>query len=324
MSDTTRFRMLYAGPVLAIGEIRWRGSATGYSREFSEPMAEITFQRRGMFVKNHGPRRDACDPNTLLFIDADEPYRLSHPAELDCACTALYLSRDAVRDLVRRAGGSATAVDTGSFGFADGPGRRDFTLRHYALLARARQFHETETASPADSRHAPDRAAALELEERGLRLAAAAVDASLRFHTRRRRAIRPETRRFRRDTAEAVKSLLASHLQEGVSLAELAARVHVAPSHLCRLFKQETGRSMHQYLGRLRLLQSVEHLLEPGENLMALAMRMGFSHHSHFTREFSREFGIPPSRVRRFGTLRPAAAAGRRGTLFSETGLAGS
>lgn len=49
-------------------------------------------------------------------------------------------------------------------------------------------------------------------------------------------------------------------------------------------------------------------MTEDRGDLTDIALSFGFSSHSHFTDSFRREFGIPPSRLRREG----AAALARR------------
>lgn len=287
MKSTNEYRVLFRSPILQLAYIGWRGRRDTLSQENSYGLAEITLQRRGMFFKAHGPHRVACDPNTLLFIKADEPYRLAHPADLDCSCTALYLSREIVAQILRQAGASKMAIPDGSFGFDDAPTTPEFTLRHFDLLARLGAFGSSDP---------------LAIEECALALAADIVQASTRFHCARVRPIRPETQRASRQTADAVKELLSQRFAERVTLSDIATAVHAAPTHLCRLFKKETGVPIHRYLTRLRLARSVEYLVDSKTDLSTLALRLGFVHHSHFTEHFRREFGFPPSQLRRART----------------------
>jgi AraC-like DNA-binding protein len=56
--------------------------------------------------------------------------------------------------------------------------------------------------------------------------------------------------------------------------------------------------TIHQYLLQLRLREGAAAVLEGERDLTALGLRLGFSHHSHFTEAFRRAFGVPPSRLR--------------------------
>jgi AraC family transcriptional regulator len=101
-----------------------------------------------------------------------------------------------------------------------------------------------------------------------------------------------------RELAEAAKELLALTVSEQLALHELAARLAVSPFHLARVFRRETGYSLHGYRTQLRLRLALTRLPESRGSLTTLAFELGFSSHSHFTDTFRREFGVAPSAVR--------------------------
>jgi AraC-like DNA-binding protein len=68
--------------------------------------------------------------------------------------------------------------------------------------------------------------------------------------------------------------------------------------HLCRLFRRRTGLTIHAYRHHLRLRNALEPLEQADADLLALALDLGYSGHSHFTALFRRQFGIVPSRLR--------------------------
>jgi AraC-like DNA-binding protein len=72
----------------------------------------------------------------------------------------------------------------------------------------------------------------------------------------------------------------------------------VSPFHLCRLFRRETGYSLHQYRTELRLRWSLQPLADDVD-ILTVALAAGFSHHSHFTAAFRNTFGLRPSEFRR-------------------------
>ncbi len=41
---------------------------------------------------------------------------------------------------------------------------------------------------------------------------------------------------------------MRTHLEESISVADIAAHLALSPAHFSRLFRQETGRSPNQYL----------------------------------------------------------------------------
>jgi AraC family transcriptional regulator len=95
------------------------------------------------------------------------------------------------------------------------------------------------------------------------------------------------------------KALLQRRFREPLGLTDIARALYVSTYHLCRLFKEETGMPIHRYLTRLRLREALERISGGETGLTDLALNVGFSCHSHFTRAFCREFGVTPSEVRR-------------------------
>jgi AraC-like DNA-binding protein len=111
-----------------------------------------------------------------------------------------------------------------------------------------------------------------------------------------RRSSRRDARR--RDTVEAAKLHLTRAVGCPPSLSELAAALDCSPFHLSRIFRATTGLSLRQYLRRLRAQIAADRLRRGDRDLTSLALELGFYDHSHFTKAFRREWGLPPSQVR--------------------------
>lgn len=91
--------------------------------------------------------------------------------------------------------------------------------------------------------------------------------------------------------------LLFQHLHQPPSLTQLAQALHSSPFHLARIFRQQTGKTIHQYLEQLRLRTALEQLPDYANDLSALAHKVGYKNHSHFSHAFRRAFGLPPSQM---------------------------
>lgn len=109
---------------------------------------------------------------------------------------------------------------------------------------------------------------------------------------------RPGTVRAHRRLVEDARGWVAARATEQWRLDELAADLHTAPAHLHRVFRSHTGTSIHEHRDRLRLAQALDQVLDGAEDLSQVAMTVGYSSHSHFTRRFRRAFGVTPSHVR--------------------------
>ena len=104
--------------------------------------------------------------------------------------------------------------------------------------------------------------------------------------------------------AEMATDFLASGFEKPTSIAELARHCDVSPFHLCRIFKNAHGISIHKYRLQLRLKAALVKLAEGEKDLTQLALSLGFPSHSHFTNSFRACFGIPPSAFRRGANIR--------------------
>lgn len=89
------------------------------------------------------------------------------------------------------------------------------------------------------------------------------------------------------------------NLSAKLSVADIAARVHVSPSRLSHLFKAETGMSIMSYLVRARLDEAKRLLASPDTSVAQVAEQVGFADAAHFSRSFKRAQGISPSDYRR-------------------------
>jgi AraC family transcriptional regulator len=94
---------------------------------------------------------------------------------------------------------------------------------------------------------------------------------------------------------QRVLEFIDAHLHQSLTLAEIAAEVHLSSYHLARSFKQVLGVSLHQYIIEQRIERGRQ-LLESGNYTIGeVAKLVGFVDHSHFTQHFKRKYGVPPS-----------------------------
>ncbi|HKY61003.1 MAG TPA: AraC family transcriptional regulator, partial [Gemmatimonadota bacterium] len=114
---------------------------------------------------------------------------------------------------------------------------------------------------------------------------------------------RTATRHAHRKAVERVMEMVQARLQEKLGLEEIAREAAYSPYHLCRVFKEQTGMTIHAYVNRQRLLRGLE-LLEEEESFAQLAARLGFASHSHFTMAFTSTFNHRPSEHRIKSRLR--------------------
>lgn len=124
-------------------------------------------------------------------------------------------------------------------------------------------------------------------------------DRTLRAQVDALPAVRGATRLeiFRR--VHVARDHVDSCYAEPLTLDDLAAQACMSPHHFLRSFKQVVGQTPHQYLLRVRLARA-RRLLDAADLTVAeAATRVGFESWEHFSRQFRREFGMPPGAARR-------------------------
>lgn len=93
------------------------------------------------------------------------------------------------------------------------------------------------------------------------------------------------------------KEWLDAHYHETVSLDILADHIGVSSKYLSRIFKQEMGVNLSDYLAYVRV-ERIKALLRTGSSLEAIAESVGFTNRTTFIRTFKKLEGMTPSEWR--------------------------
>jgi AraC family transcriptional regulator len=88
------------------------------------------------------------------------------------------------------------------------------------------------------------------------------------------------------------------HLNQNLTLTEIAVEVEMSQYYFCRLFKQSIGMTPHQYLIQQRVERSKQLLKQPETRIIDIAHQCGFANPSHFARCFRQRMGISPQQFR--------------------------
>ena len=87
---------------------------------------------------------------------------------------------------------------------------------------------------------------------------------------------------------------LETHLSEDLDMDLLAEKFYISKYHMMRLFRRETGFTIHTYLLQRRLL-AARQLIDKGMRATEACYRCGFRSYSSFTRAYSKHFGSTPT-----------------------------
>jgi AraC family transcriptional regulator len=267
MSEFTVHALLQT-PSVAVDDVYCRGSRRHMSAEECSGTTHLVFPYRGIYVRHIGRDAAVAEANQVLFFNAGEPYRVSHPVPGGDASLTLDVDELLLRELAPP-------------GFLrDGPvlafrrQRLRIDPRAQALVALLRHSLREKIAEP------------LEAESLALTLL--------------RRALGPRTTHEagaslgRQKLVDRAKLVLAGDLARRWTLAEIAAEVGCSPVYLTQVFQQVEGLPLYRYQLRLRLARALD-LLGQYDDLTTLGLDLGFSSHSHFSAAFRGTYGRSPS-----------------------------
>ena len=102
-------------------------------------------------------------------------------------------------------------------------------------------------------------------------------------------------KRLKRERVERVRGILQSRLTNPPSLEELGRETGVSQFYLSRIFSEEMGMTIPQYLRRVRMLRAAELLRAGRHNVTEAAFAVGYSSLGHFSKSFCEVVGCCPA-----------------------------
>lgn len=96
-----------------------------------------------------------------------------------------------------------------------------------------------------------------------------------------------------------ILAYINSHLDESLSLTELANKSLVSTSHFSRVFKQKVGIGLIEYLNTKRVIKAKELLISTSYTVSQIAEICGFESVSHFHRIFKKYLNMTPASYRK-------------------------
>ncbi|MBO5623241.1 MAG: helix-turn-helix domain-containing protein [Butyrivibrio sp.] len=106
---------------------------------------------------------------------------------------------------------------------------------------------------------------------------------------------KPEAR-YNRKVIELIE-FIGNNISEDLSIDLLADRFYMSKYHMMRIFKNETGYSIHQYISEKRILLA-RTLILGGMPATAACLECGFKDYSSFSRAFKNQLGVLPSEIK--------------------------
>jgi len=104
-----------------------------------------------------------------------------------------------------------------------------------------------------------------------------------------------------------IRAYMELHYHEPVTVASLARRAKLSVNYFIEQFRKTYGQSVLEVLTDLRINRAKRYLLETGERMKDIAVKVGYSDEFYFSRKFKKEVGMTPSEFARTGKRRIAA-----------------
>jgi AraC-like DNA-binding protein len=270
MADVTA-RSLLKTQLVDVRDVQCAGRCRQRGAEESASATHLVFPYRGIFVRHLAQDDAVAEANQVLFFNAHDGYRVSHPVPGGDACLDLVVSETVLDELAPRS-----------------------LLRKGARIAFRQQRLRIDPRAQALSallRHNLQLGVADTLEAESLALTLA------------RRALGPRTTHApgasagRQRLVDRTKIVLAADPARRWALAEIAGEVGYSPVYLTQVFQQVEGVPLYRYQMQLRLARSLD-LLSQYDDLTSLSLDLGFYSHSHFSTAFKQAYGRSPSSFR--------------------------
>lgn len=97
-----------------------------------------------------------------------------------------------------------------------------------------------------------------------------------------------------REKIHLARTLIESHLDQPMTIKELARKVAMNECYLKKGFKALTGKTLHEYQQTLRIAKARDLLENQGLSVSDVAYTLGYSSISHFSTSFKRLTGLKP------------------------------
>jgi AraC family transcriptional regulator len=212
-----------------------------------------------------------------LLVPAGKPsYWCCPPSELSQTELDIYLQPRLVKQIAE-----AAEIDIKQLNLMNHLGQQDLSLQQIAMLLLA----EVRSGGMMGQLYVES-------------LTQVLVIHLLRHYAESAHMITSANRSLTRTQLQQAVDYIHTHLDQDLSLAEIADVINISPVYFSRLFKQAIGTSPHQYVIQQRVEQAKRMLSNTDLAIADIALQVGFSSQSHLTQQFKRITGMTPKQVR--------------------------
>ncbi len=279
MNTRARDETLFESGGVRFGRFRARPDDEDFETAGRPPNHSFVFPHSAVWIAHSDCEPFVADPTRITLYNPGQSYRRLRLSARGDVAHWFSVAPGVIR-------AALSEIDPG---LASGSDERLFVHRWLPSAPEAFVLQQQLVRAIAAGAHDP-----IALEEGVIRLLGLALRSAARERVRPVPASAGKRRRDR-NLAERARAFLAEFFAERLDLERIARAAGASVYHLCHVFRAQTGTTVHRHLTDLRLRAALPRLR--AGNLAALALDLGFSSHSHFSRAFRRRFGAPPSRL---------------------------
>lgn len=97
---------------------------------------------------------------------------------------------------------------------------------------------------------------------------------------------------------KSVLDYLDANFSENISIAQLSSALFISRYYLMRIFKQETGKTIHEYLTEQRM-RTAAGMIRSGYTIFDIVEVVGYSDYSLFYKNFCKYMGVSPKKYQK-------------------------
>lgn len=243
----------------------------------------VVFPRTSVYILKPDHEPIVANPNLVLLYNRGQVYTRRSLAGRGDRCEWFAFERELLADVIRPYDSRAADLERPPFRFPHGPSDPKTYILQRLVVQHVR---DNEQPDP------------LFMEETVLVLLERVMENAYRIAGVNGKN-GADANPAHLELTRAVQALVSTRFRESLSLSDIGEEIGYSPYHLSRVFRRQTGITIHRFLNHLRLQTALEYVVEDEEDLTHIALTLGFSSHSHFTQAFRQTFGMPPSALRR-------------------------
>jgi AraC family transcriptional regulator len=282
IAQTMRFidEIVFESSVARVGRFRCAVSDKRFHYTGPTQHALVAFPRSAVIIRHAGSREFVADPTVSTIYNVGQEYTRD-PVSSDGDRSEWFAVKPRVAAEI------AARFDPHAADRPERPYTHEFAAVDSQLYLTQRVFYSRLSRGLID---------ALEAEETVIAIVASVLR---RACEQPRAGDKPRPREAHLDLVQRARKLLLNSFAQKLTLQSLAKALGVSEFHLCRVFHQVTGMTLHAFRTEVRLRRGLEMLGDSNADITRVALDLGFSSHSHFTDTVRRHFGSTPAAIRK-------------------------